>query len=141
LKLKIQKLGPRLLDKEGREVPGSKGYKYFGAAKDLPGVKELFEQDALNAPKKTRAELMKEIDAEYYGYIDDEDYLLVEKEEQIELEARRKKIEEFMSKPQNAEMEINEIEEAGLVDAHNQRDVSLFFFFKFFLAYVKFYLS
>ncbi len=40
-----KKLGPRLLDKEGREVPGagSRGYKYFGAAKDLPGVKELFE--------------------------------------------------------------------------------------------------
>jgi pre-mRNA-splicing factor ISY1 len=33
------------LDKEGREAPGSRGYKYFGAAKDLPGVKELFEQE------------------------------------------------------------------------------------------------
>jgi pre-mRNA-splicing factor ISY1 len=42
---KIKKLGPKLLDKEGREAPGSRGYKYFGAAKDLPGVKELFEQE------------------------------------------------------------------------------------------------
>jgi hypothetical protein len=25
------------LDHEGKEVPGNRGYKYFGAAKDLPG--------------------------------------------------------------------------------------------------------
>lgn len=33
-----------MLDHEGKEVPGNKGYKYFGAARDLPGVRELFEQ-------------------------------------------------------------------------------------------------
>lgn len=32
-----------MLDHEGKEVPGNRGYKYFGAAKDLPGVRELFE--------------------------------------------------------------------------------------------------
>ncbi len=40
-----KRIGPKLLDKEGKEVPGSKGYKYFGAAKDLPGVRELFEAE------------------------------------------------------------------------------------------------
>ena len=44
-----------------REVPGNKGYKYFGAARDLPGVRELFESDAPAVIKKTRAELMKVI--------------------------------------------------------------------------------
>lgn len=34
-----------MLDHEGKEVPGNKGYKYFGAARDLPGVRELFEQE------------------------------------------------------------------------------------------------
>jgi hypothetical protein len=34
-----------MLDYEGREIPGNRGYKYFGAAKDLPGVRELFEQE------------------------------------------------------------------------------------------------
>lgn len=34
-----------MLDQEGKEVPGNKGYKYFGAARDLPGVRELFEQE------------------------------------------------------------------------------------------------
>ncbi|EGO01332.1 hypothetical protein SERLA73DRAFT_179494 [Serpula lacrymans var. lacrymans S7.3] len=32
-----------MLDDDGKEVPGTKGYKYFGRAKDLPGVRELFE--------------------------------------------------------------------------------------------------
>lgn len=41
----LQKVGPKMLDSEGKEVPGNRGYKYFGAAKDLPGVRELFETD------------------------------------------------------------------------------------------------
>ncbi|KAJ6483445.1 Isy1-like splicing family-domain-containing protein, partial [Mycena vulgaris] len=32
-----------MLDVDGKEVPGTKGYKYFGRAKDLPGVRELFQ--------------------------------------------------------------------------------------------------
>ncbi|XP_025304217.1 pre-mRNA-splicing factor ISY1 homolog isoform X2 [Mirounga angustirostris] len=39
------KVGPKMLDHEGKEVPGNRGYKYFGAAKDLPGVRELFEKE------------------------------------------------------------------------------------------------
>lgn len=35
--------GPRLLEKDGKEAPGNRGYRYFGAARDLPGVRELFE--------------------------------------------------------------------------------------------------
>ena len=27
----------------GKELPGGHGYRYFGAAKDLPGVRELFD--------------------------------------------------------------------------------------------------
>ena len=88
-------MGPKLLDKEGKEAPGNRGYKYFGAAKELPGVKELFEQEVVAGTKKSRAELMREIDAEYYGYLDDEDNLLIPQEEKCELEARSKKIEEF----------------------------------------------
>lgn len=35
------RVGPKMLDQDGKEVPGNRGYKYFGAAKDLPGT-ELF---------------------------------------------------------------------------------------------------
>jgi len=69
--------GAKMLDREGKEVPGNKGYKYFGAARDLPGVRELFECDAPVNTKKTRAELMKDVDAQYYGFRDDEDGILV----------------------------------------------------------------
>lgn len=34
-----------MLDREGKEVPGSRGYRYFGAARELPGVRELFDAD------------------------------------------------------------------------------------------------
>ncbi|MGH0163392.1 UNVERIFIED_CONTAM: hypothetical protein FKN15_074412 [Acipenser sinensis] len=78
------RVGPRMLDHEGKEVPGNRGYKYFGAAKDLPGVRELFEKEPLPPPRKTRAELMKDIDAEYYGYRDEDDGVLVPLEQEYE---------------------------------------------------------
>lgn len=44
------KTGPRVTDSEGKamaEATGrGPGYRYFGAAKNLPGVKELFEKEA-----------------------------------------------------------------------------------------------
>ncbi|NXR92673.1 ISY1 factor, partial [Hypocryptadius cinnamomeus] len=70
------RIGPKMLDHEGKEVPGNRGYKYFGTAKDLPGVGELFEKEPLPPPRKTWAELMKDIDAEYYGYRDEDDGIL-----------------------------------------------------------------
>lgn len=50
-------------------MPGNRGYKYFGAAKDLPGVRELFQPVVREASKKSRAELMRNIDADYYGFV------------------------------------------------------------------------
>jgi pre-mRNA-splicing factor ISY1 len=38
------KRGKQFYDVEGKELPGMPGYKYYGAAKDLPGVRELFAQ-------------------------------------------------------------------------------------------------
>eukprot|EP00096_Caligus_rogercresseyi_P000306 TRINITY_DN1071_c0_g1_i1.p1 TRINITY_DN1071_c0_g1~~TRINITY_DN1071_c0_g1_i1.p1 ORF type:complete len:280 (-),score=99.21 TRINITY_DN1071_c0_g1_i1:138-977(-) len=75
----------RMLDLEGKEVPGSSGYKYFGAARELPGVRELFDSESHgSAPKKSRAELMKDIDAHYYGFMDDDDGIIVPLEVQVE---------------------------------------------------------
>lgn len=77
----------KMLDREGKEVPGNKGYKYFGAAKDLPGVRELFETDAPANVKKTRAELMRDVDSHYYGFRDDDDGKLVPEELAAEKDA------------------------------------------------------
>jgi pre-mRNA-splicing factor ISY1 len=72
-------------------IKGQGGYMYFGAAKDLPGVRELMRPRAPDAPRKTRAELYKNIDADYYGYRDEDDGLLLkleaEQEKQVLAEA------------------------------------------------------
>ncbi|KAI9584499.1 pre-mRNA-splicing factor ISY1 homolog [Glossina fuscipes] len=93
-----RRYGPKMFDAEGREVPGNRGYKYFGAAKDLPGVRELFEQEPPPPPRKTRAELMKDIDAEYYGYRDDDDGILIPLEERVEYDAIRASVQEWKDK-------------------------------------------
>eukprot|EP01134_Creolimax_fragrantissima_P001157 CFRG1157T1 len=71
------KIGPKMLDREGKVVPGQRGYRYFGAARDLPGVRELFEAHAPVTEKKVRSQLMKKVDAQYYGYRDDDDGVLI----------------------------------------------------------------
>ena len=79
---------PRAYDSDGRELPGARGYKYFGAARDLPGVKELFEsgdQDAV--VQRTRAAIMRDITPDYYGYRDDDDGVLVAAEAAAERDA------------------------------------------------------
>jgi pre-mRNA-splicing factor ISY1 len=53
------------------------GYRYFGAAKKLPGVKELFEKEKPRQLRRTRHEMYRHIDADYYGFRDDEDGVLV----------------------------------------------------------------
>ncbi|KAJ1934480.1 NineTeen Complex (NTC) component [Linderina macrospora] len=71
-----RKIGPKMIDHQGREVPGNRGYKYFGRAKELPGVRELFEQQedgGGRAKRNQRGELMKRVDAKYFGYRDEDD--------------------------------------------------------------------
>lgn len=92
------RFGPKMYDEDGRAVPGSRGYKYFGRARELPGVKELFE-DLQAKPKgdakkdeerKQRAEMRKNVDADYYGYNrDEEDGVLLAYEKRKEEEALR----------------------------------------------------
>ncbi|KAG8525790.1 NineTeen Complex (NTC) component [Bacidia gigantensis] len=77
---------------EGKEIPGGgKGYRYFGRARELPGVKEMFEAAKPKAPDKaleSRADLRKNVDASYYGYnLDEEDGTLLAYEAEKEREA------------------------------------------------------
>ena len=102
------KIGPKMLDFEGKELPGNRGYKYFGAARDLPGVRELFEQDPPKVSRKTRAELYKLIDADYYGYRDDDDGVLVKIEKEVELKSRKKAVNEWETKKASGEITIDE---------------------------------
>lgn len=67
--------GGKIYDEQGREIPGGgKGYRYFGRARELPGVKELFEAAASKkggddeGETTTRETIRRNVDAAYYGY-------------------------------------------------------------------------
>ncbi|PRP77272.1 hypothetical protein PROFUN_14484 [Planoprotostelium fungivorum] len=62
-------------------------YKYFGAARQLPGVKEMFLKAANEKTKRKRFDY-KGIDAEYYGYGDEEDDTMVQMEKAAEEKAQ-----------------------------------------------------
>jgi len=87
----------RTVDNQGVELPGAQGYKYFGAAKDLPGVRELFQKEIPAAPRKTRAMLYRNVDFDYYGFRDEEDGVILAKEAQMEELLREQAIDEWKS--------------------------------------------
>jgi len=70
-----------MIDEDGKEVPGTKGYKYFGRAKELPGVKELFqskkkEEEEENVAHSYYKKFMNQGPG-YYGDIDEVDGTLL----------------------------------------------------------------
>ncbi|OQO11057.1 Pre-mRNA-splicing factor isy1 [Cryoendolithus antarcticus] len=90
--------GGRVTDDEGRVIEGGgKGYRYFGRARELPGVKELIE--AATRPKAgegeegknkgdVRRELGRRVDAGYYGYgLEEDDGVLLAYERAKERDA------------------------------------------------------
>jgi len=84
-------------------LQGSSGYRYFGVAKDLPGVKELFARNAVKFTKKKRGDVYKYITPDYYGLRDEEDGVLIEVEEKAAAK-RRKRLEalraEYQASPE-----------------------------------------
>eukprot|EP01117_Protostelium_nocturnum_P018583 TRINITY_DN7801_c0_g4_i1.p1 TRINITY_DN7801_c0_g4~~TRINITY_DN7801_c0_g4_i1.p1 ORF type:complete len:255 (-),score=74.26 TRINITY_DN7801_c0_g4_i1:137-901(-) len=82
---KFERIANDALMAELEPSTDSKGYvyKYFGAAKSLPGVKEMFARSANEKVKRKRFDY-KGIDAEYYGYGDEEDEFLLKQERESE---------------------------------------------------------
>ncbi|KAI0372387.1 Isy1-like splicing factor [Pilatotrama ljubarskyi] len=79
-----------MLDDDGKEVPGTKGYKYFGRAKELPGVKELFmskktEEDEENKVHNYYKKFTNQGPG-YFGDLDEADGSLLEYETKAEEE-------------------------------------------------------
>uniref|UniRef100_A0A8C6L9T9 Pre-mRNA-splicing factor ISY1 homolog n=1 Tax=Nothobranchius furzeri TaxID=105023 RepID=A0A8C6L9T9_NOTFU len=117
-----RRFGPRMLDHEGKEVPGNRGYKYFGAARDLPGVRELFEKEPTPAQRKTRGELMKDVDAEYYGYRDEDDGVLLPLEAQYEKQAVSEAVNKWKTENESclSGEKQEEEEEESIYTVHNE---------------------
>lgn len=96
------KLETKLFDRDGVELPGSGGYKYFGAAKDLPGVRELFYREPPVAPKRNINDLHKQIDYEYYGLMRNGDDELKTREDALSAKERQEAVEVWIE--ENREM-------------------------------------
>lgn len=92
----------KMTDLEGNivDVPNPSGrgpgYRYFGAAKKLPGVKELFEKPPELRKRKSRYDIYRRIDASYYGYRDDEDGVLEKVEGPAERAMREAAVREWV---------------------------------------------
>lgn len=76
-------------DTAGRTIGSHKGYKYYGRAKELPGIKELFSEPAPPPkPKRTKEGLLAlKLDSAYYGFADETDPKLLAYEKEREEEA------------------------------------------------------
>ncbi|KAJ1504115.1 NineTeen Complex (NTC) component [Coelomomyces lativittatus] len=80
------KMAARMLA-DGKELPGMKGYKYFGRARELPEVKELFEKmsgSSTGISEKIKFDRSR-LDAEYFGYLDDPELQTFETTKEKEL--------------------------------------------------------
>ncbi|ETW77540.1 hypothetical protein HETIRDRAFT_421663 [Heterobasidion irregulare TC 32-1] len=79
-----------MLDDDGREVPGTKGYKYFGRAKELPGVRELFESRKKEEDEETATQSFfrrfTNQGPSYFGDLDEADGSLLQYEQDAEQE-------------------------------------------------------
>mmetsp|Transcript_4675 Transcript_4675/g.8757 ORF Transcript_4675/g.8757 Transcript_4675/m.8757 type:complete len:274 (-) Transcript_4675:701-1522(-) len=88
--------------KEGSELEGASGkgagYRYFGAAKALPGVKELFEKQAPRTVRRTRHQMYQGITTTYYGFHDEEDGVLLKLEAVAEEEQQQRALAEWDAK-------------------------------------------
>jgi len=94
------KVGASISETDGIELPGQGGYKYFGAAKALPGVRELLEEEAgvSEDPRKNRKYLMKNIEPDYYGWRDEDDPSIIEEEEIIQRVAQEQLVEDLQTR-------------------------------------------
>ncbi|KAL3662824.1 hypothetical protein V7S43_012225 [Phytophthora oleae] len=105
------KTQPLAYDADGVAVSAVGGYKYFGAAKNLPGVRELFQKEEQEPRKRTQQDMYKHIEPDYYGFRDDEDEQQLKDEGEAENRLRQRAIDgwnaaEAKRKAQVAELGI-----------------------------------
>jgi len=107
---------PKNVEIYGAELASHTGYKYFGAAKDLPGVRELFETEHIpEAPRKTRKQLFKNIQPDYYGWRDEDDGMLILAEQEAEHAAVQKEVARWEAERKNRSLQIAEASKGGEV--------------------------
>jgi pre-mRNA-splicing factor ISY1 len=101
----------------------SGGYRYYGAAKDLPGVKELFEKQVQKLQTRKRGDIVKHITPAYYGWRDEEDGVLLELEAAAYQHAKRQRLERGEKEVADVDLEQDEGLEDYL-DVPSQEEVA-----------------
>ena len=123
-----RKSNSKIVDSQGLELPGSGGYKYFGAAKDLPGVRELFQKEVPQAPSKNRVDLYKIITYDYYGHLEKENEFMMEEEKNWEEKYRQEELNKWIEsntqllKKKFKGRNIDEIEVAEILEIINENE-------------------
>ena len=70
---------PRILDDHGEEIPGMRGYRYYGRARELPGVREhlnpvaIQEEEGKESIKVQRYKRFQHQPGTYFGNDDEKD--------------------------------------------------------------------
>eukprot|EP01061_Rhynchopus_euleeides_P014540 TRINITY_DN2516_c0_g2_i1.p1 TRINITY_DN2516_c0_g2~~TRINITY_DN2516_c0_g2_i1.p1 ORF type:complete len:295 (+),score=108.97 TRINITY_DN2516_c0_g2_i1:61-885(+) len=100
-------------DDGGVRPRGSGGYAYYGASKNLPGVRELFEVEAQGPAKRSRTELYKAITPDYYGFRDEDDGVLQRVEKRAEQKSRSRHIIEDRKKRKEDVQFIHDLEDTS----------------------------
>lgn len=96
---------------EEGDIQQHQGYRYFGAAKDLPGVKELLAKEQERVQKKSiQQNKHKNLTSDYYGWRDEEDGILLELEaiaskQMNQVGNKKRKIND----PQNEQAQTSEV--------------------------------
>ncbi len=109
-------------------LQGPGGYRYFGAAKDLPGVQELFEKQAQKQQSRKRGDIMKHITPAYYGWRDEEDGVLLELEAEAFQERKKQRMKEGNTMSDDLDDKKGEIDTnddlVDYLDVPSQEDVA-----------------
>lgn len=123
----FKKITIRQVDSQGQEIPGAEGYLYYGAAKDLPGVREFLQRPGANRPAKNLEILKSRVNDSYYTTQEDEKLLNLEKkiEDQTwELDPKKRRVLEYEDSTLNYTREANNkyLEGLNCADLLNNND-------------------
>lgn len=104
-------------DSHGRQVSEmtgkGRGYQYYGAAKKLPGVKELFELEPVKVVRRSRHQMYRQIDPDYYGFRDEDDGVLEKVEAEAEKLVRAEAILEWEEKEHERQLALKGVSTTG----------------------------
>jgi pre-mRNA-splicing factor ISY1 len=95
-------------------------YRYYGVAKDLPGVKEHLEKEARAKNKVKRSDIHKSLTPDYYGWRDEEDGVLLE----LEAEASEELQKHYNIGDPSPSSTVPELDEDFLAGIQSQSEIS-----------------